>query len=170
MDRDARWTRGMLRVPKDMPGHVGRPCADRTTAVDCMMSRRVGYRPSGGVYCEGADRAGFAIRSALELRAHSHGWDLPVLLTVASQGKGVRELVDQFEAHLVFLQSGGLLEQRRRERLDQRIEELVLDELWDAFEARVSDAERDRVLEEVVRRRLTPRQAAEQLARPEGGS
>lgn len=119
---------------------------------------------------EGADRAGFAIRSALELRAHSHGWDLPVLLTVASQGEGVCELVDKFEAHLVFLQSGGLLDQRRRERLDQRIEELVLDELWDAFEARVSDAERDEVLGEVVSRRLTPRQAAEKLAQTGGGS
>ena len=113
---------------------------------------------------EGADRAGFAVRSALELRAHSQGWDIPVQLTVASQDQGVSELVDQFEAHLAFLQRGGLLEQRRRERLDQRIEELVLDELWNAFEARVSNRERDRVLEEVVRHRLTPRQAAEKLA------
>lgn len=151
--------------------------ADTTAVVlvpesgDAVQAMKAGLMEIADVFVinkadrEGADRAGFAIRSALELRAHSQGWDIPVQLTVASQDRGVSELVDQFEAHLAFLQRGGLLDQRRRERLDQRIEELVLDELWDAFEARVTDAERDRLLEEVVRRRLTPRQAAEQLAR-----
>ncbi len=150
--------------------------ADTTAVVlvpesgDAVQAMKAGLMEIADVFVinkadrEGADRAGFAIRSALELRAHSHAWDIPVQLTVASQDQGVSELVDQFEAHLAFLQSGGLLEQRRRERLDQRIEELVLDELWNAFEARVSNAERDRVLEEVVRHRLTPRQAAERLA------
>lgn len=112
---------------------------------------------------DGADRAAFAVRSALELRAPTSEWVVPVELTVASRGQGVDTLVERFEEHLRFLSAGGGLERRRRQRLAQRLEDMVLDAMWAAFEDRVSDAERQAMLDAVVRREATPRQAAERL-------
>src|SRR5499427_621602 len=64
---------------------------------------------------EGADRAAFAIRSALELRATPSEWSAPVLLTTASRGEGVPELVERIEEHLEFLKAGDGLGRRRRQ-------------------------------------------------------
>lgn len=114
---------------------------------------------------DGADRAAFAVRSALELRAPTSDWAVPVEMTVASKGQGVDALLERFEEHLVFLRERGGLERRRRQRLAQRLEDMVLDAMWAAFEDRVSDAERQRMLDSVVRRDATPRQAAERLMR-----
>lgn len=112
---------------------------------------------------EGADRAAFAVRSALELRAPTSEWDVPVEMTVAPKGQGVEALIDRFEEHLLFLRERGGLERRRRQRLAQRLEDMVLDSMWAAFEERVSDGERQAMLDSVVRREATPRQAAERL-------
>ena len=112
---------------------------------------------------EGADRAALAVRSALSLRTATSEWKVPVEMTVASAGKGIDALIDRFEDHLVFLREQGGLERRRRQRLAQRLEDMVLDSMWAAFEERVGDAERQRMLDSVVRREATPRQAAERL-------
>src|SRR5262245_16088430 len=74
---------------------------------------------------EGADRAAQAIRSALHRRTRTSEWHIPVLLTAASIGRGVPELVEKFEAHLHWLTVTGTLERRRRQRLEQRLETLV---------------------------------------------
>jgi LAO/AO transport system kinase len=68
---------------------------------------------------EGADRAAQAIRSALHLRARGSEWTIPVMLTAASLGRGVPELVQAFERHLAWLTETGTLEGRRRQRLEQ---------------------------------------------------
>ncbi|MFN8587527.1 MAG: methylmalonyl Co-A mutase-associated GTPase MeaB [Candidatus Eisenbacteria bacterium] len=113
---------------------------------------------------EGAERASFAIRSALELRAHASEWKIPVHLTIASQNGGVSELVDRFEEHLVFLRDTGTLEERRRARLEQRLQDLLQARLWSAFRTRVGDAAWREQLAALAERRLTPHQAAEALA------
>lgn len=54
-----------------------------------------------------------------------NGWRPPVLLTVASQGDGVPELVAALERHWTWLVTSGALAARRRERLAQRTHEVV---------------------------------------------
>ena len=112
---------------------------------------------------EGAERAAFAIRAALELR-RTGGWQPPVLLTVASQGTGISELVDQFEEHLEFLFQHGGLEQRRRRRLGQRLEDLMRERQWQSFRGRIPEGEWEDAVDGLVRRSLTPHQAADRLA------
>ena len=87
---------------------------------------------------EGAERGAFA--SALGARAARPPrarWDPPVLLTVASQGTGVAEVVDGFERHLAFLEEHGGLVERRRRRLEQRLADLLRDGLWTEFRHRI---------------------------------
>jgi LAO/AO transport system kinase len=113
---------------------------------------------------EGAERAAFAIRSALELRTASSEWTAPVLLTTAVRGDGVPELVERIEEHLEWLRQRGGLGRRRRRRLEQRLRNLVGDHLWRDFHGRVGAAEWERSVDRLVEHEITPHQAARQLS------
>jgi LAO/AO transport system kinase len=113
---------------------------------------------------EGADRAAYAIRAALDLRTARADRDPPVLMTVASLGRGVGELVDAFETHLGFLSEHGGLDRRRRHRLEQRLNDLVREVLWHEYLARVPEERRHESVAAMAERRLTPHQAARRLS------
>jgi LAO/AO transport system kinase len=55
---------------------------------------------------EGAERIQTELFNMLHLRPAS-GWDVPVLLTVATEGRGIPELVATIEKHRLYLQSSG---------------------------------------------------------------
>jgi LAO/AO transport system kinase len=152
--------------------------ADTTVVVmvpesgDTVQAMKAGLMEIGDLFVinkadrDGADRAAFAIQSALELRAVPAEWPVPVLQTVASLGQGVGELADRLEEHLEFLKSEGGLDRRRRQRVAQRLESLLRDRLWGAFRRRMTDAAWHETLEALAAHRLTPHQAAERLSAP----
>src|SRR3989442_7632152 len=121
--------------------------ADSTVVVlvpesgDGVQAMKAGLMEIGDLFVinkadrEGAERAAFAIRSALELRTHAMEWMPPVVLTTASRGEGVAELVQNLEQHLELLRAKGALQRRRRQRLEQRLHDLVGDRLWGRFRA-----------------------------------
>jgi LAO/AO transport system kinase len=112
---------------------------------------------------EGAERGAYAVRSALELRQKQSEWEPPVLLTIASQGDGVDEVIEGFERHRAFLAEGGGLERRRRQRLEQRLRDLLRDTLWIEFSAAVPEVYWKDVIGRLAARDITPHQAAERL-------
>jgi LAO/AO transport system kinase len=150
--------------------------ADSTAVVlvpesgDAVQAMKAGLMEIADVFVinkadrEGAERAVFAIRSALELRAPTSTWAIPVEQTVASLGRGVDVLADRFEAHLAFLADTGGLEQRRQHRLERHLRELLQERLWREFRARVPDGEWRDALDALKSRRATPHQAAARLA------
>jgi LAO/AO transport system kinase len=151
--------------------------ADSTVVVlvpesgDSVQAMKAGLMEIGDLFVinkadrEGAERAAFAIRSALELRATTSDWTAPVLLTTASRGEGVAELVDGIEAHFEHLRSSGGLGRRRRHRLEKRLHDLVGDHLWNDFRARVPEARWNRSVDDLAAHRITPHEAARQLSR-----
>jgi LAO/AO transport system kinase len=150
--------------------------ADSTAVVlvpesgDTVQAMKAGLMEIGDLFVinkadrEGAERAAFAIQTALEMRTARPAWDPPVLLTVASEGTGVPEVVERFEAHLEFLKSGGGLEERRRHRLEQRLDDLLRGHLWREFTTRIPEHARLAMLDRLVRREVTPHQAVRTLA------
>ena len=150
--------------------------ADSTAVVlvpesgDTVQAMKAGLMEIGDLFVinkadrEGAERAAFAIRSALELRASDRDWDPPVLLTTASQGLGTAEVLAGFERHLEHLERGGGLERRRHHRLEQRLADLLRERLWEDLRARVPEAAWREALAGLVERRLSPHQAARHLA------
>jgi LAO/AO transport system kinase len=159
--------------------------ADSTAVVlvpesgDTVQAMKAGLMEIGDLFVinkadrEGAERAVFAIRSALELRvpatglvggAADRGWDAPVLLTTAVEGQGIEEVLESFERHLEHLERQGGLETRRRQRLEQRLAELLRAQMWQDFRARVSAAAWQEALAGLAERRWTPHQAARRLA------
>jgi LAO/AO transport system kinase len=151
--------------------------ADSTAVVlvpesgDTVQAMKAGLMEIGDLFVinkadrEGAERAAFAIRSALELRAPVSEWTAPVLLTTASRGEGVVELVEGFEEHFEFLRSGEGLGRRRRQRLEKRLHDLVGDHLWNEFRARVPAERWAASVDALMEHRITPHQAARELSR-----
>ena len=157
--------------------------ADSTAVVlvpesgDGVQAMKAGLMEIGDLFVinksdrEGAERAAFAVRSALELRPRSgDGWESPVLLTTASKGKGVGELADGFEAHLAHLKSKGGLAGRRRRRVEERMRDLLRALLWKEFDARVPKAAWTDAVEALAARKLTPHEAVARLTGRFGGS
>jgi LAO/AO transport system kinase len=136
---------------------------------DTVQAMKAGLMEIGDVFVinkadrDGAERAAFAINSALELRTSPSDWTIPVLLTAASQGTGVGELVDRLEEHLDYLATHGGLDRRRVQRVQQRLEDLLRDRLWTRLRTLVPQKEWDDAAEALAARRLTPHQAAAQL-------
>jgi len=151
--------------------------ADSTAVVlvpesgDAVQAMKAGLMEIADVFVinksdrEGADRAAQAIRSALHLRARTSEWTIPVLLAAASLGRGVPELVATFERHLQWLTTTGTLELRRRQRLEQRLELLVRERLWEDFRAQVPAGAWREALGTLGERRETPNRLAERLVR-----
>jgi LAO/AO transport system kinase len=154
--------------------------ADSTAVVlvpesgDAVQAMKAGLMEIADVFVinksdrEGADRAAQAIRSALHLRARASEWTIPVMLAAASLGRGVAELVTAFERHLAWLTETGTLETRRRQRLAQRLEALVREQLWETFRAQVPEVAWREALATLGERRETPNRLAERLVRNGG--
>jgi len=91
-------------------------------------------------------------------------WEPPVLLTVATEGRGIEDVVDAVERHHAAAEASGELERRRRaglERLTRDVVERTLRELvWDSGEA---DARLAAGLDAVVRGRSSPYQLAHEI-------
>jgi LAO/AO transport system kinase len=136
-----------------------------------------------------ADRPGVentlkALRSALEL-AHPvrhvfqhHGqtevveapempvynsWIPPILKTVATEGVGIPELVDEITRHQQHLHQSGEWQVRDRGRLESEMEALLKDTLVSRFYHETPDSRYQEVLEDVIQRRLAPLQAVQLL-------
>jgi LAO/AO transport system kinase len=149
--------------------------ADSTAVVlvpesgDTVQAMKAGLMEIGDLFVinkadrEGAERAAFAIRSALELRSNDRDWEPPVLLTTASQGTGTAEVLAGFERHLGHLERNGGLEQRRHHRLEQRLADLLRARMWEDFRARVPESAWREALAGLAERRVTPHQAAHRL-------
>ena len=66
---------------------------------------------------EGAEATVRELKSMISLAPDSGGWIPPVVPTVATSGEGIPELAVQIVKHYEFLESTGLLAQRREQRV-----------------------------------------------------
>ncbi len=91
-------------------------------------------------------------------------WEPPVLLTVATEGRGVEDVVDAVERHHAAAEASGELERRRRaglERLTREVVERTLRQLvWDSG---VADARLAEGLDDVVRGMSSPYRLAHDI-------
>jgi LAO/AO transport system kinase len=89
----------------------------------------------------GAESLMHEIRSMLDIRAgtaadgaESGAWNPPVLRTVAIEGEGIDEVREAIENHAIAMRESGMLEERRRTRLQAHtrdvVERSVLQSLW----------------------------------------
>jgi LAO/AO transport system kinase len=103
------------------------------------------------------------IRSTLSLGPKT-GWRVPIVRTQAASGEGVEELAERIAEHRQHIIDEGTLEERRRRNLRNEVMELATVRLRRRLEASVrANQELQKLLDEVVSRRLDPASAATRL-------
>ena len=90
-------------------------------------------------------------------------WSIPILRSVATQGMGIPELCKAIDKHRQFLLSSGEWRRRERFRLQSELETLVQVNLMSRWRANISEERYQNVLEKLVERDISPRQAAKIL-------
>jgi len=115
-----------------------RPGADKLKQeVEVMLGIRrgnafVNVRPHHGAAKGGGGRRG-------EAAAKENDWEAPVLMTVASKGDGIADLVNALDKHHDHLAASGKLNERRKRRLAARtravVNRAIRQWVWDETEA-----------------------------------
>jgi GTPase len=105
------------------------------------------------------------VRSVLALD-QERAWKPPIVLTEASRGEGVPELWEKVEEHRAYLESEGLLEQRRRENLAREVFAVASARAKQHLEQAVADdPQLRRLLGQVQARELDPLTAVRAILR-----
>lgn len=137
-----------------------RPGADRLAAeIRVMMGIRQGNVLEGIVSHHGArvKRKGHG-----GSEAEGGGWEHPVLQTVASEGKGVEEIVSALDRHRAWLEASGELERRRASRRVRRARD-QLARLARRSVAREWEASRDALERDLAEDRESPYRVARRV-------
>jgi LAO/AO transport system kinase len=103
------------------------------------------------------------VRSILSLD-QDRAWKPPIVLTEATRGENIPELWEKVEEHRAHLESGGLLEERRRKNLAGEVFALASGRAKAHLQRAVADdPELRRLLDEVQRRELDPLTAVKEI-------
>jgi LAO/AO transport system kinase len=90
-------------------------------------------------------------------------WRPPVLKTIATEGTGIEDLVDQVSKHWDYLQASGQRKSRENERLIKEMEQLLREELMSHWRSQVADELYQKILLGLLEKTYSPRQAVRQL-------
>jgi LAO/AO transport system kinase len=108
------------------------------------------------------------IRGVLSLGSQE-GWKVPIVRAEASRGEGIVELAEKIAEHRAHIEAEGTLSERRRRNLMNEVLALAAARLRRSLEESVrEDEDVQRLLDEVVARRLDPASAAAKLLEREG--
>ena len=131
-----------------------RPGADRTVRSLKMMLH---LGPVGGTRQSGR------ISSIIPQDNGRAAWDIPVLETVATEGKGMTALAEMLARHMTHLRQSGEWLQREKERSWREVEMLLQLRFMSQFQASVPQEMKDGLLTAVAERKVDPYTAVQQL-------
>jgi LAO/AO transport system kinase len=112
---------------------------------------------------DGADRLVAEIRAMLSLGAHE-GRVPAIVKTVATEDRGIDDLLEAVEAFRAQAESSGLLERKRRALLARQLEEVLHDRLLRRVRSRVlTPEETARIVDRMAAREVDPFTAADEV-------
>jgi LAO/AO transport system kinase len=137
---------------------------------DGIQAAKAGILEIGDLYVvnkadrDGADQVRRDLRSMLALGERPEGaWRPPIVKTIAQQGQGIDEVVEEIENHRAWLESSGQLAVRRTRRARDEIEAIAVTALrkrWGDVHGR---SELDELAAAVVAGSTDPYAAADEL-------
>ena len=90
-------------------------------------------------------------------------WIPSIVKTVATEGKGIDELIESIAKHEAHLHQSGNRAARDRARLESELETLLQEALMDRFRENIPQENYDEILGNVVNRNLSPYEAVKLL-------
>ncbi|NLA80306.1 MAG: methylmalonyl Co-A mutase-associated GTPase MeaB [Chloroflexi bacterium] len=98
-----------------------------------------------------------------EEEAPTQAWIPPVLKTIASDGKGIQELVDVILKHGVYLKETGLWAEKAQSAITETLRKLIISKLYTQWRQSVPEEALQDIIQQVSQRKCHPHQAIEQL-------
>jgi GTPase len=133
---------------------------------DAVQAAKAGLTEIADIFVVNkADRQGTrdAVRELKQMLEMSElSWKPDIVETVATQGSGIDELWKAVEGHRAYQEENGLLEERRRRRIQREIRDIVAERMRQRLQTHAAGL-LDRLTEEVIARRLDPYGAADRL-------
>ncbi|NOR17466.1 methylmalonyl Co-A mutase-associated GTPase MeaB [candidate division WOR-3 bacterium] len=115
---------------------------------------------------EGCDTLIMELKFAFELREQKAGWHFPILKTIATENKGIEELVSAIASHRAYLHKSGKLEDERKAKLMLRIHELIEEKIRTHLKEKIiKENELKAMVEKVYKRKLNPYRIAGKIAK-----
>jgi len=115
---------------------------------------------------EGCDSLILELKFAFELREQKLGWHFPVLKTIATESKGIEELISAIKSHKKYLESSGKFEEDRKAKLALRIDELIEEKIKShlkEFSSWRNGDQLEQLIDKVYQRKLTPYHIADEI-------
>lgn len=109
------------------------------------------------------------LKAMLSLSRRQDGWQTPVVKTVATEGTGVEELAEAVERFNAYLDQNDLREQKRTERWQERLLDLIRQRALErVLEVAVGKESLARYAGQIARRERDPHSVVEELLRTAG--
>ena len=102
-------------------------------------------------------------QEAHQVTTQNYGWEPPVLLTVATEGIGIQDLVTQIQRHKAYLTETDLWREKEAQRLRQDLQALITDTLVSRWQENLDQEKFESILDEVLKRKMTPQEAVDLL-------
>jgi LAO/AO transport system kinase len=112
----------------------------------------------------GADRLEAELKAMLQL-ADERAWRTPIQRTVATDGRGVSELVDKIAEHHAFLEQSGTWRQRRTDSARRQVRAIVEDRVQRRFDKLTGGADWEQRFARIAGRDEDPYSVAEEVLR-----
>lgn len=93
----------------------------------------------------------------------SDDWEVPILETIATEGKGIKAVADCIEDHEAYLRNSDEWQERELARSRQEINQLLQARFMEQLAKEISRSERNKVVLAVAERRLDPYSAVDEL-------
>jgi len=90
-------------------------------------------------------------------------WIAPIQRTIALDGSGIADLVDKITRHRAYLKKSGNWQQREFDRLQNELNNLIQIKLTNQWRQRLTPEGYQNILDQLVQRRISPREAADLL-------
>lgn len=117
---------------------------------------------------EGAERVEREIRALQSLAVRKDGWVPPIVKTVASEGKGVEELMGAIANYEAYLQKESLVLKRNIQNWQGRLVEMLRDAMLERAREQLGDGKVEKYAAEVAQHQRDPYTLVEEIVRKAG--
>ena len=137
---------------------------------DSIQTIKAGIMEIANVYVVNkADRSGVEqtvaeIESLIDITCQDKDRRIPVLKTYAKEGRGVVELLDEIEKHVVYLKSGKEFEAQRRRRYEAELVEIIRKRLMNfIFDESKFKGRVESLIDQISRKEVDPYSGADEI-------
>ncbi len=137
---------------------------------DSIQTLKAGIMEIADIYVVNkADRPGMQqtvaeVQNLVDISCSDKDRKTPVFTTVAKENKGIKELVDEINKHILFLKKTKQFEDKRRLRYEAELVEIIRKRLMNLiFDEKKLEDTIERLLDQISRKEVDPYTAAEEI-------